>query len=125
MTKRIGGGDDANREGPTGEPVYAAIQFQDAGGPQTFLVRRNQVRVGRGGDEQAVDLLLKGNDEISREHLLIRRNPATGVFTIEDASTNGTWVNGRRLRKGFEDLLPGRAQIGLGEVLTMFFEARL
>ena len=48
--------------------------------------------------------------------------PATGAFTITDASTNGTWVNGKRLRKGNESVLPPGAQILLGETLTLAFE---
>jgi predicted component of type VI protein secretion system len=56
--------------------------------------------------------------------LTIRRDPGTGIFFIADASTNGTWVNGRRLKKGIEDVLPNSAEIGVGEVLTLAFEAR-
>ncbi len=106
------------------ETIFAVIQYEDDSGPQTYFVRQNQIRIGRGGDEQQVDLALYSTDEISRHHAVIRRDPATGVFSILDASTNGTWVNGKRLRKGAEDLLPKRAQIGLGEVLTLAFEVR-
>ncbi len=104
------------------EPVYAVIHYQDDSGPQTYLVTRNQVRIGRGGDGQPVELALHTTDEISREHVIIRRDPATGAFSIVDASTNGTWLNGKRLRKGVEDPLPGRARIGLGEVVNLAFE---
>jgi FHA domain len=104
------------------EPVYAVIHYQDDSGPQTYLVTRNQVRIGRGGNGQQVDLALHTTDEISREHVILRRDPATGAFSIVDASTNGTWLNGKRLRKGVEDPLPGRARIGLGEVLDLAFE---
>ena len=122
VTQRIG--DRSGRPATTGSTVYAALHFADEAGPQTYLVTTNQVTVGRGGDEQAVDLVLKANAEISREHLIIRRNPATGIFTITDASTNGTWLNGRKLRKGAEDLLPDTARIGIAEVLTLAFEVR-
>ncbi|HEX4168367.1 MAG TPA: FHA domain-containing protein [Bryobacteraceae bacterium] len=122
VTQRIG--DRPGRPPMSGTPVYAALHFEDESGPQTYLVTTNQVTVGRGGDEQAVDLVLKANPEISREHLIIRRNPATGLFTIIDASTNGTWLNGKKLRKGAEDLLPNTAQIGIAEVLTLAFEVR-
>jgi pSer/pThr/pTyr-binding forkhead associated (FHA) protein len=86
------------------------------------VITQNQVRVGRGGDDKPMDLALYTNDEVSRDHLTIHRDPATGVFSIIDNSTNGTWVDGKRLRKGTEELLPNRAEIGVGEVLTLMFE---
>ncbi len=107
-----------------GNSVYATIQYEDDSGSQIYEITQNQVRVGRGGDEQPVDLMLIASDEISREHVLIRRDPASGVFTISDTSTNGTWVNGKRLRKGAQDVLPSRAKINLSEILTLVFEGR-
>ncbi len=106
------------------EPVYAEIRYEDDSGPQLFLVTQNQVRIGRGGDSQAMDLALYSNDEVSREHLILRRDPASGAFFIVDVSTNGTWLDGKRLRKSVEELLPSRAEIGVGEVLTLAFELR-
>jgi FHA domain-containing protein len=106
------------------DAVYAEIRYQDDSGPQVYLVAQNRVRVGRGGNDQPMDLALYTNDEVSREHLVIRREPATGAFFICDASTNGTWVNSKRLRKGAEELLPERAEIAVGEILTLQFEVR-
>lgn len=108
----------------TADPVYAEIRYQDDSGPQVYLITQNRIRVGRGGDAAPMDLALYTTDEVSREHLIIRRDPATGLFFIADASTNGTWVNGKRLRKGAEDVLPNSAEIGVGEVLTLAFELR-
>ena len=71
-----------------------------------------------------VSLALYTNDEVSREHLRIRRDPERGLFFITDNSRNGTWVNGKRLRKGIEDFLPDHAEIGVAEVLTLAFEAK-
>ncbi len=104
--------------------IYAEIGYQDDSGAQVYIVTQNRVAIGRGAEEQPMDLPLYASDEVSREHLVIRRDPATGFFYITDTSTNGTWLNGRRLRKGTEELLPNRAQIGVGGVLTMNFEAR-
>jgi len=106
------------------DALYAEIRYEDDSGPQLYLVTQNQVRVGRGGDDQPMDLALYTSDEVSREHLTIRRDAATGVFFVTDMSTNGTWLDGKRLRKGVEELLPNRAEIGVGEVLTLAFEAR-
>lgn len=109
----------------TTERIYAAIHYQDDAGPQTYFVTKNQVRIGRGGDGETVDLVLRSTDEISRNHLVIRRDAATGEFSAVDASTNGTWVNGKRLEKGAVGSLPSRARIGLGEVLTLLFEVHV
>lgn len=106
------------------ETLYAEIRYEDDSGPQLYLVTQNQVRVGRGGEDQPMDLALYTSDEVSREHLVIRRDPATGFFFVIDMSTNGTWLNGKRLRKGVEEVLPQKTEIGVGEVLTLTFEAR-
>jgi hypothetical protein len=106
------------------ESVYAEIRYEDDSGSQIFLMTQSRVRIGRGGGDQSMDLALYASDEVSREHLLIRRDPATGVFFITDLSTNGTWLDGKRLRKGVEELLPGSAEIGVGEVLNLSFEVR-
>jgi len=106
-------------------PVYAVILYEDEAGKQTYHITQNQVRIGRGGEEEPVDLMLRASDEISRQHLLIQREPATGGFSVLDGSTNGTWINGKRLSKGTAQALPRRAEIRLGEVLTLTFEVRL
>jgi hypothetical protein len=108
----------------TPERVYAEIRYEDDTGPQVFLVTQNLVRVGRGGYDQPVELGLYTNDEVSREHLAVRRDAATGQFFITDKSTNGTSIDGKRLKKGAEEALPQRAEIGIGEALTLLFEVR-
>jgi len=106
------------------DTVHAEVRYQDDSGPQVYPVTQNKVRVGRGGEDQPMDLALYTDDEVSREHLSIRRDPATGAFFISDLSTNGTTVNGKKLPKGVEQPLPERAEIGLGDVLKMQFEVR-
>jgi hypothetical protein len=108
----------------TAEPVFAEIKYEDDSGSQVYLLTQNKIRVGRGGDGQPIDLALYSNDEVSREHLVIRRDAATGIFFIVDLSKNGTWVDGKRLKKGGEELLPPEAEIGVAEVLTLAFRAR-
>ena len=106
------------------ERVLAEIRYQDDSGPQTYFVTQNEVTIGRGGEELWVDLPLYTTDEVSREHLLLRRDPDRGSFALLDKSRNGTWLNGRRLAAGVETALPERAEIGLADVLTLHFEAR-
>lgn len=105
--------------------VYAELSYEDETGPQLFFMTQNEISVGRGGGDQPMDLALYSSDEVSREHLLLRRDPASGVFIIIDRSTNGTWLDGRRLKRGVEEPLPARAEIKIAEVITLRFEARL
>ncbi len=50
-----------------------------------------------------MDLALYTNDEVRANILSLRRDAATGqVFITPDKSTNGTWVDGKRLKKGVE-----------------------
>ncbi len=104
--------------------VFAEIRYQDDSGPQTYFVTQNEISIGRGGEDLWVDLPLYTNEEVSREHLRLRRDPSTGAFTLLDKSRNGTWLNGRRLARGAEEKLPDRAEIGVAEVLKLAFEAR-
>ncbi len=104
--------------------IYGEIHYSDDSGPQTYFVTQNEISVGRGGDGMWVDLALYSNDQISREHLRLRRDPATGEFVITDQSRNGTWLNGRRLPNGAEAALPDRAEIRVAETITLNFEAR-
>jgi hypothetical protein len=106
------------------DKVYAEIRYTDDSGPQTYFVRQNEVSVGRGGDDLWVDLPLFTNDEVSREHLRLRRDPSSGAFTIVDNSRNGTWLDGRKLARGVEERIPGNAEIKVAEVLKLSFEVR-
>ena len=118
--------DRANRSSVTRRQseVFAEIRYQDESGPQTYFVTQNEISIGRGGEDLWVDLPLYTNEEVSREHLRLRRDPATGAFTLLDKSRNGTWINGRRVARGAEEKLPDRAEIGVAEVLKLTFEAR-
>jgi hypothetical protein len=104
--------------------IYAEVRYEDDSGAQLYLITQNETHVGRGGGDQPMDLALYANDEVSREHLIVRRDPATGVFTAVDRSTNGTWLDGRKLRKGIEELLPDRAEIKVADGVTLMFETR-
>lgn len=104
--------------------IYAEIRYEDDSGPQLYLMTQNEISVGRGGDDVPVNLALYSNDEISREHLRVRRDPVEGRFLIVDKSMNGTWLNGKRLARGVEEPLPRKAQISVAEVITLNFEAK-
>jgi FHA domain len=107
-----------------GERIYAEIRYEDDSGPQLFLMTQDEISVGRGGDGAQVSLALYTNDEVSREHLRVRRDASQKRFVIVDQSMNGTWLDGKRLARGVEQALPAKAQIGVAEVITLHFEAR-
>jgi len=106
------------------DKVFAEIKYEDDSGPQNYFVTQNEVIIGRGGEDLSVDLPLYTNDEVSREHLRLRRDPSTGGFTVADNSRNGTWLNGRKLARGVEEPLPDRARIQVAEVITLSFEVK-
>jgi len=103
---------------------YAEIRYEDDSGPQQYLMMQDEISVGRGGDDVPVNLALYTNDEVSREHLRIRRDAAQERFLIVDRSMNGTWLNGKRLTRGTEEAFSGRAEIGVAEVITLHFETK-
>jgi len=108
----------------TSAGLHAEIRYEDDSGPQLFLMTQDEISVGRGGDDAPVNLALYTNDEVSREHLRIRRDAAPGRFLIVDKSMNGTWLNGKRLTRGSEEAFSGRAEIGVAEVIILHFEAK-
>ncbi len=109
---------------PSADRIFADIRYEDDTGAQLFLVTQNVVRVGRGAEDEPMDLALYTNDEVSREHLVLRREPATGQFFAIDKSTNGTWLEGKRMKRDFEHAVPEKASIGVAEVLTLLFQVR-
>jgi hypothetical protein len=104
--------------------VLAEIRYEDDSGPQVYLMMQDEISIGRGGDDVLVNLALYTNDEVSREHLRVRRDASRGGFLIVDNSMNGTWLNGKRLTRGQEEKLPVQSEIGVAEVLTLHFEAK-
>jgi hypothetical protein len=106
------------------ERVYAEIRYEDDSGPQIYFITQDEVSIGRGGDGRIVDLALYSDDEISREHLHLRRDPVRNRFVIVDRSMNGTAVDGRKLVRDIEETLPRKATIALAEHIQMQFEQR-
>jgi hypothetical protein len=104
--------------------VYAEIRYEDDSGPQLYLMTQDEISVGRGGDGAQVSLALYTNDEVSREHLRVRRDAGQKSFLIVDHSMNGTWLNGKRLQRGVAQPLPAKSEISVAEVITLQFEAR-
>lgn len=136
-TRRLGESTAIRREDTTPAiPAFARITFQDNRGPQTYLMTKDEIVIGReAGDAFVwVDLRLDTFPDVSREHARLQRTPA-GTFRIKDLSKLGTTVNGTpvppSLQMGAEggpsDLdrwtdIPDRARIGLAGVVALEFE---
>jgi pSer/pThr/pTyr-binding forkhead associated (FHA) protein len=116
---------------------YANLTYEDDFGSHTYPIDKDLVKVGRGSADHWVDLKLKTKKDVSREHLQIRRDPATGRFFIKDLSTLGTTVNGRRVPASIEMVngqevdrnlevpLEDKSRIGLADVLSLNFRTVL
>jgi hypothetical protein len=115
--------------------VYATLEYQDDRGAQTYEMNKDRIKIGRGATDTWVDLRLYAKQDISREHVQIRLDSASGKFLIKDLSTYGTSVDGKRLTPSIDrsngaetDLnietpLPPRAKISLAGVLILQFRA--
>ena len=114
--------------------VAARIAYRDDSGEHSYDVAKDSVTIGRGGVAYPVDVRITASPDVSREHVRIRRDPASGAFFLIDLSTLGTTLNGRHVPRGFDDsqgakrengaetALPDGARIGLAD--TVFLEFR-
>jgi hypothetical protein len=138
-TSRLGGelkSSQKYEEKSTGAPeTYATLEYEDNLGRQSYRMTKNQIVIGRGGRDYWTDLTLDTLPDVSREHIRLRRDPATGRFFVKDLSRLGTTIDGRKIPssveyageekkdKNLEVDLPGRARIGLADVVFLDFQA--
>ena len=120
---------------PAAPPAFAVLTWEDEGGPQTFRMEKPQLVIGRGGRDYWVDVKLRTVPDVSREHVRLRRDEATGQFFIKDLSTLGTTVDGQRIPpslegegrerrdRNIEVPLPAVAVIGLAGAVFVQFRA--
>ncbi len=138
-TRRMGGTEAAATRTYVSEPTvatqggFATIEYEDNGGRKTFVVTKDQIVVGRGGRDYWTDLKLDTLPDVSREHLRLRRDPATGQFFVKDLSRLGTTVNGEKVPSSIEFAegekrdrnveapVPKQARIGLAGVVFLEF----
>jgi FHA domain len=114
----------------------ATLMYEDEEGPHLFIVKKDSIKVGRGGMGAWVDVQVITNPRVSREHCWIHCDPS-GRFFIQDVSTWGTSVNGAPIpaavrsaegaviEAGASQPLPTGARIGLADALVLQFEAGL
>jgi hypothetical protein len=126
------GTDDATVK--TSKPVvFATLSYEDKSGQHTHAVTTPQVVIGRGGAGYWVDIRIEGTQDVSREHVRLRRDMTTGQFFLKDVSLFGTTVNGERVASSLDssdgakrDLnveveLPPVARIGLADMVFLEF----
>lgn len=117
------------------EAAFAQIRFTDELGRRSYLMTRNEVHIGRGGLGRWIDLELRTEiPDVSREHAIIRRQPASDAFEIKDLSRFGTAVdgvavppskvveNGAEVDKDIWAPLPAPARIVLAGKFELDFE---
>ena len=86
-------------------------------GSQMFAINRTTFDLGREG----CDVNIPDDALISRRHARI--DVRNGQFFIEDlGSTNGTFINGRRLLPNTPEMLESGSEIGLGRKTSLRFE---
>jgi hypothetical protein len=115
--------------------VFATLTFTDNSGRRTHSVTESQLVIGRGGAGYWVDLRVDAAPDVSREHVRLRRDAATGQFFLKDLSLYGTTVNGARVASSIdasegakrdvnvEVPLPPVARIGLADMVFLDFRA--
>ena len=114
--------------------VHAWLRYDDNAGPHTFEMARDSIVIGRGGIAYRADVRIQASVDVSREHVRIRRDPASGRFFIIDLSTLGTTLEGQRLPRGYEEsdgtkrengvetALPPGSRIGLADTVFLQFD---
>jgi hypothetical protein len=119
----------------TNAEAYARLSYEDDTGRHDFDMVKEEIKIGRGGPNEWVDLKLITTKDVSREHFQVRRDAQSGQFFIKDLSTFGTWVNMKRVTpsvevhdnveqdKNIEEPLPAKAEINLADVITVHFKA--
>jgi FHA domain len=123
-----------DRPAVTTSAVHARLRYEDNSGVHSYDIAKDSVTVGRGGLAYRVDVRVEASADVSREHLRIRRDPATNRFYLLDLSSLGTTVDGARVAKGYEEAdgtkrengvetpLPPCARIGLADTVFIDFE---
>ena len=113
----------------------AVLQYEDTGGRKSYCMMKDEIVVGRGGQDYWTDLKLDTLPDVSREHFRLRRDPASGKFFLKDLSRLGTTINGEKAPSSIEFVegekrdrnveapVPDSARIGLANVMFLEFRS--
>ena len=121
---------DLQLSAPPAQTLRATLEYRDEAGDHLFPMRKELIKVGRGGSDAWVDVQVITTPKVSREHCWIRAD-ANGRFFIRDVSTWGTSVNGQPIpaavrstqgevvEPGAERELPAQATIALADAIQI------
>jgi hypothetical protein len=74
------------------------LAYRDDSGEHVYPITKELIRIGRGGIDHWVDVVVATTAHVSREHCRIRRDAAGRLF-IQDVSAWGTTVDGVALER--------------------------
>lgn len=98
----------------------SAILISEESGEIHILPNQDEFFIGR-GTGACIDILNIDSDEISRKHAIIKSSQDRRAYHIEDnASKNGTFVNGRRAQRGEPLELVSGDRIGFSTLNYLF-----
>ena len=86
---------------PLPRPVVLSgprLRYRDDSGEHVHPITKDLTKIGRGGAEHWVDVMVTASAQVSREHCRIRRD-AVGRLFLQDVSTWGTYVDGVAVEK--------------------------
>jgi pSer/pThr/pTyr-binding forkhead associated (FHA) protein len=102
---------DPHEEGPSKGGLYVPpplprpvtlsgprLLYRDDSGEHVHPIAKDLTKIGRGGAEHWVDVMVTAGAQVSREHCRIRRD-AVGRLFLQDVSTWGTYLNGAAVAK--------------------------
>jgi pSer/pThr/pTyr-binding forkhead associated (FHA) protein len=78
------------------------LLYRDDSGEHVHPISKDLTKIGRGGAEHWVDVMVTAGAQVSREHCRIRRD-AVGRLFLQDVSTHGTFLNGVAVGKFVDD----------------------
>jgi hypothetical protein len=116
----------------TTRAAWGELTYRDnLGREHTAWLDADLVRVGRGGTDTVVDVVIQGPEDVSRVHLHLRRDRGGEVF-LKDVSRFGTTLDNERVPPSLDGSgadadrwvsLRPRAQIGLAGVVVLHYRA--
>ncbi len=108
-----------NRERPTvmisdlAAAADGSVTLEVRDGPmdgQSLAGRFARIKIGRNPGN---DLELHSDRSVSSDHAVLRQDEESGGWVVEDLrSTNGTWIDGRRLNPGEPAAIDGEFMVG-------------